>query len=241
MNEREVNVDVSFTAEHHALLFAWVAREAVALGGEQAAVPALRAAVRRYGEERGHRMALRAQQDGQPLSMAVYLSYREWDVPAGALQQTGAPRGSALDAETRRCPWATVWQKEGLTEYGRYYCQEIDSALVRGFNPNLIIDVRGTRMNGSRSCRFVYHDAFSGTLAHENTQRPEAARRLPWSYHTAHLYAALRGVLGEQLGTIGRAACDAGLASFAVRFGAATADYVNAHAQDDFGRLPEGA
>ena len=65
MNEREVNVDVSFTAEHHALLFAWVAREAVALGGEQAAVPALRAAVRRYGEERGHRMALRAQQDGQ--------------------------------------------------------------------------------------------------------------------------------------------------------------------------------
>jgi hypothetical protein len=125
-------------------------------------------------------------------------------------------------------------------EYGRYYCQEIDSALVRGFSPDLIIDVHGTRMNGGRTCRFTYHDAFTGTLVHENSQRPETARRLPWSYHTAHLYAAMRSVLEEQLGTIGRAACDAGLASFAARFGSAMAEYVNAHAGDDFGRLPEG-
>jgi hypothetical protein len=241
MNETDRKVDMSFAAEQHALLFAWVAREAVALAGEQAAAPALRAAVRRYGEERGHRMALRARQDGQPLSMAVYLSYREWDVPARAMQQTGAPRGSALYAETRRCPWATVWQKEGLTNYGRYFCEEIDSALVRGFNPELIIDVHGTRTSGSRSCRFTYHDAFNGALVHEDNQRPEAARRLPWSYHTAHLYATMRSVLEERLGTIGRAACDAGLATFGARFGSGMADYVRAHAEDDFDRLPEGA
>ena len=241
MNEHDVNMSEAFAANHHALLFAWVAREAVALAGEQAAAPVLRAGVRRYGEERGHRMALRAQQDGQPLSMATYLSYREWDVPAGEMRQTGVPRGSDLYAETRRCPWATVWQKEGLTNFGRYYCQEIDSALVRGFNPALVIDVRGTRTNGSRSCRFIYHDAFGSPLVHENSQRPEAERRLPWSYHTAHLYAVMRTVLEEQLGTSGRQACDAALTTFAARFGSGMADWLNAHAGDDFGRLPEDA
>ncbi|RIE05846.1 hypothetical protein SMC7_05445 [Candidatus Cryosericum terrychapinii] len=79
----------AFAAEHRAVLFAWVAREAIARMGEEVAVPVIRASVRPYGEQRGHRMALRAQQDGQPLSMASYLSYREWEVPAGEMQQVG--------------------------------------------------------------------------------------------------------------------------------------------------------
>lgn len=89
----DVNIREQFTARHHALLFAWMAREVVVRVGETTAAPVLRAAVRSYGEQRGHRMALRAQQDGQPLSMAVYLSYREWQAGAGEMQQTGV------------CPW----------------------------------------------------------------------------------------------------------------------------------------
>ena len=53
----------AFTAEHHALLFAWIARETIVRIGEEEAAPVIRVAVRLYGEQRGHRMALRAQHD----------------------------------------------------------------------------------------------------------------------------------------------------------------------------------
>jgi hypothetical protein len=97
----------AFTVEDQALLFAWVAREAIVRMGEEAAAPVIRVAVRLYGEQRGHRMALRAQQDGQPLSMASYLSYREWEVPVGEMQQTGVPWRRDFRVQVGRCCWAT--------------------------------------------------------------------------------------------------------------------------------------
>jgi hypothetical protein len=230
----------SFTAEHHALLFAWIARELIARVGESAAAPVLREATRLYGEQRGRRMALRAQRDGQPLSMATYLSYREWQAPAGAMQQTGVPWRADLRTQVRRCCWATTWEQEGLIEVGKYYCQEIDEALVRGFNPSLIIEVKGTRTNGSRACQIIYRGAFEGTLVHEENQREQEKRILPWSYHTAHLYSALSAVLQREMGSAGTAAVQAGLDAFAARFGRAMADVVSADAGADFDALPEG-
>ena len=228
-----------FTAEHHALLFAWIAREVIARVGESTAAPVLREAVRLYGEQRGRRMALRAQRDGQPLSMATYLSYREWDVPEGEMQQTGVPWRADLRTQVRRCCWATTWEREGLTEVGKYYCQEIDEALVRGFNPDLVIEVKGTRTNGSRACQIIYRGAFEGTLIHEETQRDQEKRILPWSYHTAHLYSAMSAVLQRELGSAGTAAVKAALDVFAARFGRAMADVVSADAGTNFDVLPE--
>ena len=222
---RDAKTREAFTAQHHALLFAWIAREAIARASEDMAVPVLRAAVRQYGEQRGRRMALRAQQDGQPLSMASYLSYREWEAPAGEMQQTGVPWRGDLRVQVRRCCWATTWQQEGLTEYGKYYCQEIDKALVRGFNADLVVDVKGTRTNGSRMCQLVYHGAFEGTLVHEEAQRDQEKRMLPWSYHTAHLYATMSTVLERELGSAGVAASQAALDVFAARFGPAMAEH----------------
>jgi hypothetical protein len=230
----------AFTAEHHALLFAWIARETIVRVGEEVAAPVLRVAVRWYGEQRGHRMALRAQQDGQPLSMATCLSYREWEVPAGEMQQTGVPWRGDLRVQVRRCYWATTWQQEGLTEYGKYYCQEIDEALVRGFNPELVIDVKGTRTNGSRMCQLVYHGAFEGTVVHEEAQRAQEKRILPWSYHTAHLYTTMSAVLQRELGSDGVVVVRAALETFAARFGAPMAGILAADATTDFDALPEG-
>ncbi|HWQ21210.1 MAG TPA: L-2-amino-thiazoline-4-carboxylic acid hydrolase [Clostridia bacterium] len=235
----DTNTRETFTAEHHALLFAWIAREVIARVGESAAGPVLRETVRLYGEQRGRRMALRAQQDGQPLSMASYLSYREWQAPAGAMQQTGVPWRADLRTQVRRCCWATTWQQEGLTEYGKYYCQEIDEALVRGFNPDLVVEVKGTRTNGSRACQLIYRGAFEGTLVHDEMQRDQEKRILPWSYHTAHLYSAMSTVLQRELGPVGTAAAQAALGAFAARFGRAMADVLTADAVADFHVLPE--
>jgi hypothetical protein len=230
----------AFTAEHHALLFAWIARDVIVRVDEDVAASIIRTAVRLYGEQRGHRMALRAQQDGQPLSMASYLSYREWEVPAGEMQQTGVPWRGDLRVQVLRCCWATTWQQEGLTDYGKYYCQEIDKAVVRGFNADLVVDVKGTRTNGSRMCQLVYHSAFDGTLVHEEVQRDQEKRMLPWSYHTAHLHATMSAVLERELGPAGVAASQEALETFAARFGTAMADILAKDAGTDFDVLPEG-
>jgi hypothetical protein len=237
---RDARIREAFTAQHHALLFAWVAREAIVRVGVETAVPVVRVAARLYGEQRGRRMALRAQQDGQPLSMGSYLSYREWEVPAGEMQQTGVPWRGDLRVQVLRCCWATTWQQERLTEYGKYYCQEIDQALVRGFNPDLVVDVKGTRTNGSRACQLVYYGAFEGTLVHEEAQRAQEKRILPWSYHTAHLYSTISTVLQRELGSHGVVVMQTALETFAARFGAPMADILAADATTDFDVLPEG-
>ncbi|MHB8106944.1 MAG: L-2-amino-thiazoline-4-carboxylic acid hydrolase [Candidatus Cryosericum sp.] len=237
---QDTKTTTAFTAEHHALLFGWIAREAVLRIGEKEVAPVLCAGVRLYGQQRGHRMALRAQQDGQPLSMASYLSYREWEVPVGEMQQTGLPWRGDLRTQVRRCCWATAWQREGLVDFGKYYCQEIDKAVARGFNPDLVVDVKGTRTNGSRMCQIVYRDAFKGTLIHEEAQRDPEKRILPWNYHASHLYATMSAVLERELGSAGVGVSQAALATFAARFGRAMADIVTADAGTDFDVLPEG-
>ncbi|RIE05847.1 hypothetical protein SMC7_05450 [Candidatus Cryosericum terrychapinii] len=140
----------------------------------------------------------------------------------------------------RRCCWATTWQQEGLTDYGKYYCQEIDKAVVREFNPELVINVKGTRTNRSGICQLVYHGAFEGALVHEEAQRAQEACILPWSYHTVHLTSTMSAVLQRELGSAGVAAAQAALETFAVRFGSAMADILAGDAGTDFDVLPEG-
>ena len=78
----------AFRAMHHAMLFAWISSAVVARVGTGRGEDVVRRGVRRYGEERGHRMALRAQADGEPLTMASYLAYGEWEVELGETEKT---------------------------------------------------------------------------------------------------------------------------------------------------------
>jgi hypothetical protein len=111
---------------------------------------------------------------------------------------------------------------------------------VRGFNPDLAIDVKGTRTNGSRMWQLVYHGAFEGSLVHEEAQRVQETRILPWSYHTAHLYSTVSAVLRRELGSASVAASQAALETFAARFGPAMADVLAGDASTDFDVFPEG-
>ena len=77
-------------------------------------------------------------------------------------------------------------------------------------------------------------------LGHEETQRAQGEWMLPWSYHTAHLYATMSAVLQRELGSAGVAVSQAVLETFAARFGPAMADILATDAGTDFDVLPEG-
>ena len=143
-NEKQEN----FTEFHHALLFGWISKAVIEIVGEQHGETVLRKAVRQYGEERGRRMAHRAKANGHPLSMTNYLAYSEWKASPGEMKLTMVEKSPHAKVYVHKCPWHTVWEKNGMISYGRFYCLEIDNALVSGFNPELQLDVYGTQTNG---------------------------------------------------------------------------------------------
>ena len=219
----------------HALLFAWIAKAVSQRAGEQRGEVVMRKAVRRYGEERGRRMALRAQADGQPLTMANFLAYGELTFPEDAGEFEELARGPDLIERVYRCLWHRAWVENDLLPYGRFYCLEVDRALVYGFNPALRLDVNGTLPNGAGHCEFVFHGA---RVEPDAAGEPGHVRgaAMPWEYHLGHLFKTVGDVAVEELGAMGRDAMVEALAEFARRYGKEAAHRVEDYRDVDFRR-----
>lgn len=239
------NGQKTFTPAHHGLLMAWMGRHLFQRVGPVKGEMHLRKAIRRYGEERGRRMALRAQADGKELTMLNYLIYGECSINTGEMtQKTEQNNHNNMRMMVERCPWQAAWMQDELVEFGRYYCQEIDLALVRGFNPDLHLDVLKTQTNDRQPCDFIFHGApltVSNSVALMVGQKLSPGKRalLPWEYHVGHLYKAFSDVFTAELGLTGREAAEAALADFAARFGEDAAQIVRDYQSTDFISLPE--
>jgi hypothetical protein len=232
------------TEKHHAILFALIAKEAQGRLGDEKGQAVIRLAVRLYGEQRGHRMALRTRRNGEALSMTNFMIYGEWRSLTGEAEQQAIAEPPDVRMFMPRCPWANAWIEADLLPFGRLYCQEIDHALTRGFNPQLTIDVIATQTNEGAPCEFVYHAATlpSGdTLDHirQSSARLAALTVMPWEYHCAHLYKTCRQTLEQGYGKIGAAIAEAALTDFAARYGEAAAQAIRSYLDIDFDRLPD--
>lgn len=229
---------------HHALLLAWMARAVVQRVGEDKGETVVRGAVRRYGEQRGKRMAMRAQANGHALTMTNYLAYGEWTAPKGERGQSMVERAPHARALVHKCPWHAAWEENDLMPYGRLYCLEIDEALIRGFNPELRLDVNSTQATGGEQCEFVFYDANltvknSLSLMYKRAVKPGKRAFMPWDYHLGHLYKTVGDVVVAELGPAGQEAINDALAEFANRYGEEAAQIVKAYEETDFDRLPE--
>lgn len=218
-----------FTETTHALLFAWIARAVIQQAGPQRGEGVLRLAVRRYGEQRGRRMAQRARRDGMDLGMPAYLAYGEWRSATGLGQQELSQPGQDARLVVLRCPWNEAWNQDGLGVFGRLYCREIDRALLRGFNPALSLEVRSTLSNDGLPCDFLFRGGALSPLP-----QPHHATVQPWGYHAGHLYAALCAVLNQELGEAGLRAARDGLRELESRCGPGAARVVLAYLDADF-------
>ena len=213
-----------FTEVQHALLFAWIAKAVCEQVGDQGGQEVIRDAVRQYGEERGRRMAVRAQSNHHALNMITYFAYSEFKFSPGGMDQKLSVQGRSISSHITKCPWYTTWDENGLLQWGCLYCRDIDSAIVRGFNPQLRLDVLGTRSNGDSTCNFIFHDTNLSLrnglmLAYRKAIRPGAKAIQSWDYHVGHLFTTFERVLNEELGEAGHMAIESGLNAFAQRYG----------------------
>lgn len=190
------------------------------------------------------RMALRARSNGHPLSMINYIAYSELKAISGEMKIKIVERSPHAKVYVHKCPWHTAWEKNGLIPYGRFFCLEIDKALISGFNPELQLDVNGTHTNGSAKCEFVFHDANLTIsnyflIGYRKVFKPGKKALMPWEYGIGHLFKTLEKVVVDQLGEVGDRAVNAGLVEFAKQYGEQAAQKVVAYRNTDFDCLPE--
>jgi hypothetical protein len=215
-----------FNEMHHALLFGWISKAVIERAGGQKGELILRKSVRQYGEERGHRMALRATANGHELSMLNYIAYSEFRVSPGVMEQKVVERSPDAKICISKCPWNTTWKENGLLSFGGLYCLEIDEAVLRGYNPELKLKVMGTQTNGADHCEFIFQGADLRTwnyllVGYRKTVNPGKKAVLSWDYHTRHLFKTLEENIVHEMGDEGKKAVETGLAEFAGRFGEA--------------------
>jgi len=227
----------TFTPTHHALLFAWISRAVIERVGTETGEDAIRRAVRRYGEQRGRRMALRAKANRHPLTMNHYMAYREWKADPGESQSQVVATEPQLTLNVLSCPWQRAWEDNALMSFGRLYCREIDVALVHGFNPELRLDVNSTLTNDYAPCEFVYHGTDPDAAEDLTVDADQTV--MPWEYHLGHLFKTMGQVLNEELGKDGEEAIQSALESFSARFGEQAAAILLLHQDTDFDRLSE--
>ena len=148
------------TIEHHAVMFALLAKHAIEISGEKGK-EAILAGMTLYGNERGRRMALNALERGDKLTVLNSQAYGEWKPDFPGQMEFGVTCGMpVLHTYIARCAWCDAWAKHGLTEYGKYYCCNIDNAWFQGFNPEFTCTQLNPPMSwGGDCCRFSWGDS----------------------------------------------------------------------------------
>ncbi len=241
----KVDQQGSFNEVHHALLFVWIARAIVERAGVERGEAILRKAIRQYGQERGRRMALRAQANKHALNMVNYFGYAEYRITPGVMDLNITRQSPHARLCISKCPWHKAWKEAGLLSLGRLYCLEIDEALVRGFNPALQLEVKETLSGGGARCEFVYHDADPTILnyillGYRRAVSPGTKAVMPWDFHVGHLFITLEKVAVEELGQVGQDAVEAGLAEFTQRYGEQAMQKIVASRGTNYDRVPAG-
>lgn len=209
--------------EHHAMMFAFLAKHAIQLCGEKGK-GAILAGMTVYGKERGARMAANALAHGDELTTMANQAYGEWKPDYDGQMEFGQLRTEpTLQTYIAKCAWCDAWKKHGITEYGKYYCVNVDNAVYQGFRPDFVCTPTTTSLSwGGERCEFDWGHPLS---PEEVTELAEKKKELgsscmkDFNFHTAHLKYTLSKTLREALGEEGNKVVELALKEYSDTFG----------------------
>lgn len=137
-----------------AKLFANVAKAVIDKYGEEAR-EVIKEGVRALGEERGKDIARRAEVLGETNEIENYLT--NYDMERSELfEYETINKDEEIEQNFTKCVFADQWQKDGMEEYGALYCEMIDPAIAKGFNPNLEV-VHDKHFFKDGVCHFCFY------------------------------------------------------------------------------------
>lgn len=228
-----------FGIEDHAVIFALMAKYAEKECGQEG-LDTVAHSVVRYAKERGLRMAMRAQADGEELTMNNYMVYGEWT----DLKKEGKAVIVSITPEYKTnslaCGWCNAWKKHDLMEYGKIYCTWIDKNLVKGFNPENELGIASNLSFGDDCCAFHWKGAkFANEEEFKQNREKKAATAhkalRDFLYHTGHIFGTMCrefycdfGLLKAQL------VIKEALAEYEEKFGKEKTEALICESQQDF-------
>lgn len=209
--------------EHHAILFALLSKNAITLAGEVGKGAILKG-MTKYGNERGARMAARALANGDKLSTMTNQAYGEWKPDyAGQMDFGTIHTEPTLQTYIAKCAWCDAWKKHNLTEYGKYYCVNVDNAVYQGFRSDFVCTPTTTALSwGGERCEFDWGHPLTAeevTLLAEKKKLLGSSCMKDFNFHTAHLLHTVGNTLKEELGETGELAVQKGIEEYIEKFG----------------------
>lgn len=137
-----------------AQLFATIAKEVTDRFGEEGE-QAIRQAVRTFGESRGHNIALNVEKAHKEKNESNYLPYYDMERSELFKYENSYSPGT-LEQYFSECIFAKAWSEMGMEKYGLLYCEEIDPAIARGYNPKFKCHHDKYFLKGDACCHFVF-------------------------------------------------------------------------------------
>lgn len=214
---------VSCKIEHHAILFALLAKEAILECGD-VGKEAILEGMTTYGNERGARMAANALAHGDELNTMTNQAYGEWKPDYEGQMEFGQLRTQpTLQTYVSKCAWCDTWKKHNLTEYGKYYCVNVDNAVYQGFRSDFVCTPTTTSLSwGGERCEFDWGypltDEENELLAAKKKELGTSCMK-DFNYHTAHLKYTISKTLLDKLGEAGQKIVDRALKDYVDTFG----------------------
>ncbi len=170
----------ALNVEHHAVIIGCTNQAIMQIAPNNAEY-LIEQCMKRYGFARGAKMAKQAVTSGNNLDIHTYNAYRQWDCEPGASVSTVISEQPDYRVRVTRCPWQEAWQRYGLTEFGKYYCEWIDMSLAEGFGGGLELHIPKRLSQGDSCCEFIWLDAGYDAQTQETAiQRVHGAGRMSW-------------------------------------------------------------
>ena len=112
-------------------------------------------AIKKYGEERGRRIAEIVKSLGKELNLKNFFIYGDLDSKNTLKYKLNIVDGN-LEIIGRDCVFCNGCKEWDKLEYGKLYCEYIDVSILKGYNPDLKIEVPSTLTKGDKKCVLKY-------------------------------------------------------------------------------------
>ena len=161
---------------------------------------------------------------GDKLTVLNSQAYGEWKPDFPGQMEFGVTCGMpVLHTYIAKCAWCDAWAKHGLTEYGKYYCCNIDNAWFQGFNPEFTCTQLNPPMSwGGDCCRFSWGEGLTHKQIKALNKKKKSLGNAcikDFTFHTAHILHTVGDVLMEELDNDGAMAVSLAKSDYSDMFG----------------------
>jgi hypothetical protein len=135
-------------------LFCTITEEVINQFGDKGR-EAIAKAVVNYGEERGRRIAEVVKSLGKELNIKNFFIYGDLDSSSIVKMKPKIVDGNP-EIVIRDCVFCNACREWDKEDYGKIYCEYVDEAILKGYNPELILEIPSRMTMGDKKCHFRY-------------------------------------------------------------------------------------